>query len=136
MKKLIYSPDYKEKLIKLRKNLDMDFGRETRLKVFATINHHIQLLKTQNYLGISVREMYGVDCDAYYIYSAHNYIFYEVTDDSILILDIYHEREDHIIKFLGRNAHRTLQERAEEFGGNLNITGELEWDKPTGNEIW
>ena len=32
--------------------------------------------------------------------------------------------------------HRTLEERAAEYGGQLNLDGEYEWDKPEGREVW
>ncbi len=101
MKKLVYSPDYKEKLIQMRKDIDLKFGPEVRRKVFSEIDHRLQLLKEQNHLGISLREMYGIDCEFYYIYVAHNLIFYAIGEKEIRIINIYHEREDYIIKFLG-----------------------------------
>lgn len=32
--------------------------------------------------------------------------------------------------------HRTLEERAEEFDGKLDLDGEYEWDEPVGREVW
>ena len=32
--------------------------------------------------------------------------------------------------------HRTLEERAAEFGGNLMLDGEYDWGEPVGREIW
>ena len=32
--------------------------------------------------------------------------------------------------------HRSLKERAEEYGGNLNISGEFDWGEPIGSEVW
>ena len=32
--------------------------------------------------------------------------------------------------------HRSLQERAAAFGGNLNLSGEADWGEPQGNEVW
>ena len=32
--------------------------------------------------------------------------------------------------------HRTLKERAEEFGGSLNLSEEVTWGDPKGNEVW
>ena len=32
--------------------------------------------------------------------------------------------------------HRSLRERAEEYGGNLNISGEFDWGEPVGSEVW
>lgn len=32
--------------------------------------------------------------------------------------------------------HKTLEERAEEYGDQLNLDGEYDWGKPMGREIW
>ena len=61
MKKLVYSPDYRNKIIQLKNDLDQKYGQTVRKKVLSEINHHIHLLKAHNYLGISLREMYGID---------------------------------------------------------------------------
>ncbi len=110
MKQLVYSPDYQEKIIRLRNDLDLKYGRTIREKVLTEINHRIQLLRTHNYLGISLRDMYGIDCDFYFIYVAKNIIFYEVDEKRIMIINMYHEKEDYIIKFLG--SRNRLQENS------------------------
>ena len=38
MKKIVYSPDYKEKLISLRKNLDFQFGEDVRRRVMKALD--------------------------------------------------------------------------------------------------
>lgn len=32
--------------------------------------------------------------------------------------------------------HKTLEERASEFGGELHLDGEYDWGEPVGREIW
>lgn len=32
--------------------------------------------------------------------------------------------------------HRTLQQRAAAFNGKLNLSDELDWGEPQGNEVW
>ena len=32
--------------------------------------------------------------------------------------------------------HRSLQERAMEYGGQLNLSDEINWEKPVGTEVW
>ena len=32
--------------------------------------------------------------------------------------------------------HKTLEERASEYGGKLNLDGEFDWGEPVGREIW
>ena len=33
-------------------------------------------------------------------------------------------------------AHRSLRERAAEYGGRLNLSDEIQWDEPAGSEVW
>lgn len=32
--------------------------------------------------------------------------------------------------------HRSLKERAEEYGGKLNLSDEIDWGEPAGSEVW
>ena len=32
--------------------------------------------------------------------------------------------------------HRSLKERAAEYGGKLNLSGEIDWGEPMGDEVW
>lgn len=32
--------------------------------------------------------------------------------------------------------HRTLEERAADYGGKLNLDGEYDWGAPVGKEVW
>jgi len=32
--------------------------------------------------------------------------------------------------------HRTLKERAEPYGGELNLSDEIDWGEPVGSEVW
>ena len=32
--------------------------------------------------------------------------------------------------------HKKLEERAEVFGGELNLDGEYDWGEPVGREVW
>ena len=34
------------------------------------------------------------------------------------------------------HSHKTLEERAAEFDGKLNLDGEFDWDEPVGREVW
>ena len=32
--------------------------------------------------------------------------------------------------------HKSLKERAEKFGGQLNLSEEMDWGEPVGSEVW
>lgn len=101
MKKLKYSPDYTEKMRELKKYLDFQFGENTRKKVINEIGNRVRSLREHEEIGISVRNMYGVDTDCLCIYAAKNYIFYRVEPDCIYIVNIYDEREDFMMNLFG-----------------------------------
>ena len=50
------------------------------------------------------------------------------------ILDI--SASDGIITLTKTFRHRTLEERAADYGGNLNLDGEYHWGEAVGREVW
>lgn len=50
------------------------------------------------------------------------------------ILDI--SVSDGVIMLKKAFRHKTLEERAAEYGGNLNLDGEYDWGEPVGKEVW
>lgn len=41
-----------------------------------------------------------------------------------------------VIMLAKRFKHKTLEERAAEYGGQLNLDGEYDWGEPVGREVW
>ena len=41
-----------------------------------------------------------------------------------------------VIMLLKPFRHKTLEERAAQYGGKLNLDGECDWGEPVGREIW
>ena len=101
MKKLAYSPDYKEKIAKLRRYLDFHFGIEVRKNTLKKIDKRIHMLARFESMGISVRDFYGIDCDYHCIYVAKNYVFYRLDDETVYIVNMYNEREEFMQKMFG-----------------------------------
>ena len=50
------------------------------------------------------------------------------------VLDI--KISDGMIMLVKPFRHKSLEERAAEFGGKLNLDGEFDWGEPQGREIW
>lgn len=61
MKVLRYSQDYREKIIKMRKYIDSYFGKIKRKEVFTKINSRIHEVRENENIGISVKNMFGID---------------------------------------------------------------------------
>ncbi len=45
--------------------------------------------------------MYGIDCDYRYLYIAHNYLFYRIEENTVIVTEIFDEREDFMYKLFG-----------------------------------
>ena len=85
----------------LKKYLDFQFGGDVRKKVIEEIGNRVRSLREHEQIGISVRDMYGVDTDCLCIFVAKNYVFYRIEPDSIYVVNIYDEREDFMMDLFG-----------------------------------
>ena len=117
MKKLKYSPDYTEKMRELKKYLDFQFGGDVRKRGIKEIGSSVRSLRENEQIGISVREMYGVDTDCLCIFVAKNYVFYRIEPDCIYVVNIYNEREDFMMDLFGISGR--AQESIDHLGGMI-----------------
>ena len=113
MRKIIYSPAYNEKVISLKNYLNKNFSQNVCQKVMEGIYTTIQKL-SENNIGQSVYLQFGVTCDYYYIFTNKNYVFYEIDDEYVYIIDIYGEREDFMMQLFG--IETTSQETKDYWG--------------------
>lgn len=101
MKELVYSPQYKRKLIEIAIFIDIRFGEDVRKKVLRTITKRLHQLQEFEESGVSLKEMYGINTDYRYVFVAHNYVFYRIDSEFIRIVNIYNEREDFMADLFG-----------------------------------
>lgn len=101
MKKVEYSKIVKRKLKALRKRLTDEFGSEVSRKALKQITDAARGLGNFAEKGISVASMYDIDCDYRYLYTGHNYLFYRMKGNRILIVEMFDEREDFMYKLFG-----------------------------------
>lgn len=101
MKKLQYSPDAREKLRQIKQYVRQRFGTDVAKKVMVEIMKSLRdLLQFEN-KGVSVESILGIPCDYRMLYIKHNYVFYQIKDDVIRIIDMYDEKEDFMWKLFG-----------------------------------
>ena len=102
MAKLEYSLIVRKKLNELRNQLAQDYGENTSKNIIKQITTNIRQLETFPQSGTKISSQYHIDCDYYYIFIEHNYFFYRIKDkDTILILEMFHEKEDFMRKLFG-----------------------------------
>ena len=63
--------------------LIIQYGQATADRTSKHISDVIAKLKKFPEIGISMREQYGLECDYYVLFVAHNYFIYRITDDMV-----------------------------------------------------
>ena len=102
MARLEYSQIVRRKLKKLRNELTQNYGENNSKKIMSHITNGIRRLETFPQSSTRISSKYGIECDYSYIFVEHNYFFYRIKDkDTILILEMFHEKEDFMRKLFG-----------------------------------
>ena len=99
MAKLEYSQIVRRKLKKLRSELTQRISSQ---KIMGKITKGIRRLEAFPQSGTRISSQYDVESDYSYIFVEHNYFFYRLTaNETILILEMFHEKEDFMRKLFG-----------------------------------
>ena len=101
MKHLEYSQVARRKIKALRMRLTSEYGSAGSSKIIKQITTAARGLETFEEKGIAISSVYGIECDYHYIYVAHNYLFYRIEDDKVIVAEIFDEREDFMYKLFG-----------------------------------
>lgn len=102
MIRLEYSQIVRQKLNDLRNELTQEYGEHSSQKIMINITKGIRLLETFPQSGTKISLQYDIKYDYSYILVEHNYFFYRAKDkDTILILEMFHEKEDFMRKLFG-----------------------------------
>ena len=78
-----------------------EFGLQTAKDTKRLFQKRIKSLRSFPYQGESIRDIYGFDTNLRRLYIPPNNIIYEVDEEKIEINDIFHDREDFIMKLFG-----------------------------------
>lgn len=101
MKKLEYSQIVRKKLKELRANLTLRFGEQVSQKSIKKITNAARSLRELEEQGKCVSSMFDVDCDYRCLFVSHNYLFYRIEKDKVIIVEMFDEREDFMQKLFG-----------------------------------
>lgn len=102
MVRLEYAQVVRRKLQNLRNELTQNYGEDNSKKIICNITKGIRRLEIFPQSGTRISSQYDIECDYRYIFIEHNYFFYRIKDkNTILILEMFHEREDFIRNLFG-----------------------------------
>lgn len=100
-KKIVYSEIALSKRKAIKKNIKDNYGKERADQFSSHISKTLAKLKRFPDMGISMRAKYDLDCEYYMIFIEHNYFIYRITDEMIMILEIFNEKEDFMWQMFG-----------------------------------
>lgn len=100
-RKIIYSGIALEKRKAIKRDIKEKYGQERADKFSGNISRALAKLKKFPESGTSLRKTYQLDCDYYMLFIEHNYFVYRITDEAILILQVFNEREDFLFQMFG-----------------------------------
>ncbi len=101
MRKVEYSRIVRRKMKALKLRLTSEFGSEVSRKSLKRITDAARNLGDFAEKGVLVSSMYDVECDYRYLYVGHNYLFYRIEKDKIIVVEMFDEREDFIYQLFG-----------------------------------
>lgn len=102
MLKLEYSQIVRRKIKDLKNKLAQNYGEDKAKKIITNMTKAVRQLALFPQSGIKISSKYNIECDYHYIFVEHNYFFYRMKDkDTILILEMFHEKEDFMRKLFG-----------------------------------
>ncbi len=100
-KKIAYSAVALSKRKEIKRELRERYGKEVADRISNHISKVIRELKDFPQMGISVRTLYDLECDYYILFVEHNYFVYRIWKDTIVILEIFNEKEDFMYQMFG-----------------------------------
>ena len=114
MKRIKYTPDAADKLRDIKSAITTQYGSKKAKEIVGQITKAIRGLAINEKKGSSVEAMYGVPSDYRYIFVSKNYVFYDIENDAIRVINIYNEKEDFMWLLFGIDT--TLQETIDYWG--------------------
>ena len=72
-----------------------------RNKGIKKITTSVKVLSDYPLKGIALSNMFDVDTDFRYLYVNHNYMFYYIEENKVIVVEMFDEREDFMYKLFG-----------------------------------
>lgn len=96
-----FSQIVRQKMKILKMYLNEQFGAETAQKILKQIMESARNLAVYPQQGIRISSLFDVDTDFRCLYVKHNYLFYYIDDNKVIVSEMFDEREDFMFKLFG-----------------------------------
>jgi len=98
LKKIKYTPDAADKLRALKMAISQEYGSDSAKKIVKSITDAIRGLCDYEEKGPEVSKMFDIVSDYRYIFVSENYVFYRIEEKYIRIINLYHKKEDFMLR--------------------------------------
>ena len=89
------------KLKNLKSLLTDNYGKEHAHRIIKNITDDADRLAQFDSIGVNIADMYDIDTEYWYLFTNHQYLIYRITSDSIIVVQMFHEREDFMLQIFG-----------------------------------
>lgn len=101
LREIEYSKIVRTKLMNLRIELTTEYGDIFSKKVIGKMTKAVRSLEIYCDMGIRISDEYEVETDYRYIFVNHNYFIYRYDDKRVIIVNMFNENEDFMMKLFG-----------------------------------
>lgn len=101
LRKIAYSAIALSKRKAIKRDIKTVYGQTVADRVSKNISDTLAELKKFPNMGIPMREQYDLDCDYHMLFVEHNYFIYRILEDTIMILEVFNEKEDFMYQLFG-----------------------------------
>lgn len=102
MARLEYSQIVRRKLKQLEAEFTQTYGEAKAKEILGRMVGSLRKLEIFPQAGAMISLRYGIACDYRYLFAEHHYFFYRVKEeDTVIVLEMLHEREDFMRKLFG-----------------------------------
>ena len=99
--KLEYSQIVRKKLKSLKLYLSEQYGKDFAKSVVRRITGRARELQENPDIGVDLSEKYQIDTDFRELFVDHNHLFYYKDKDTIIVAEMFGEKEDFMYKLFG-----------------------------------
>lgn len=99
--KLEYSQIVRRKLKSLKLYLSEQYGEDFAKSAVKKITDRARVLQDNPDIGVDLAAKYEIDTDFRELYVNHNHLFYFKDNDTIIVAEMFGEKEDFMYKLFG-----------------------------------
>ena len=99
--KLEYSQIVRKKLKTLKACLVEQYGEEFAKSSLKKITDYARTLIKNPEIGTDLSAILGIETDYRSVFVNHNYLFYYIESSTIIIAEMFNEKEDFMLKLFG-----------------------------------